>query len=66
MIKSKDFTVDKLLLLLKIAWLLQLKKISINQIKINENYPEEKNKVGVDDFSFVTPLLLHFCCPYLG
>lgn len=51
---------------MKIAWLLQLKKISMNQIKVKENYPEENNKVGVDNMSFVTPLLLHFCCPYLG
>ncbi|CAF0715052.1 unnamed protein product [Brachionus calyciflorus] len=65
MIKSKDFTIDKLLLLFNVAWLLQLKKISANQIKIKENLSDDDTKIGLDNFSFVTPLLLHFCCPYL-
>ena len=66
LINSNDFVIDKLLLLFYIAWLLQLKKIPNNQIRITENIlNEEEKKTGLDNFSFVTPLLLHFCCPYL-
>ena len=36
LIKSSEFMIDKLLILFYIAWLLQLKKIPNNQIKINE------------------------------
>ncbi len=67
LIRSEDFSIDKLLILFYIAWLLQLKKIPNNQIKINENIiMNEESKIGLDSFKIVSPLLLHFCCPYLG
>lgn len=66
LIQSNEFTIDKLLLLFNIAWLLQLKKIPNNQIKINESSLVDESKTGLDNYTFVSPLLLHFCCPYLG
>jgi hypothetical protein len=47
LINSKEFEIDKLLLLFYIAWLLQLKKIPNNQIKINENLLKEENQIGL-------------------
>ena len=45
--KGDEFNIDKLLLLFSIAWLLQLKKIPNNQLKINENILVVENKNGV-------------------
>lgn len=66
-INSTDFKTDNLLLLLCISWLLQLKKIPNNQVsQCNDVMTRiQSNKIGLDNFSFVTPVLLHFCCPYL-
>lgn len=42
-----DFNINKLLLLFCIAWLLQLKKIPNNQLKMNEMFLIEDNKNGL-------------------
>ncbi len=47
LINSGEFVIDKLLLLFYIAWLLQLKKISNNQIKISENILKEEKQTGL-------------------
>lgn len=41
------FNINKLMLLFNIAWLLQLKKIPNNQLKMNENFFMEENKTGL-------------------
>ncbi len=43
----ENFNINKLLLLFNIAWLLQLKKIPNNQLKMNENVLTEENKTGL-------------------
>ena len=65
LIKSNEFTIDKFLLLIYIAWLLQLKKIQYSKLKINQNLNIDQNKIGLDNFPIITPLLLNFCCPFL-
>ncbi len=67
LIRSEDFTIDKFLLLVYIAWLLQLKKIQYSKLKIDEKLltVTDRNRIGVDNFSIITPILLDFCCPFL-
>ena len=48
LIKNKEnFSINKLMLLFNIAWLLQLKKIPNNQLKMNENVLNEESKNGL-------------------
>jgi hypothetical protein len=66
-LKGSNFRIDKLMILLYIAWLLQLKKFPYNQRKLNcELLTPESTIRGLDDLEIITPLTLHFCCPYLG
>jgi len=46
-----EFSTNKLLILFSIAWLLQLKKIPNNKLKINENIQLEDGKTGVVSLS---------------
>jgi len=67
LISSEDFTIDKFLLLIYIAWLLQLKKIQYSKLKIDDKLLTmiDRKIIGVDNFSIITPFLLDFCCPFL-
>jgi hypothetical protein len=48
MSNKNEFTIDKFLLLIYIAWLLQLKKIKYSQLKINQKiFVEQQNKIGL-------------------
>ena len=47
LVKNADFSIDKFLLLISISWLLQLKKIPSNQIRVDSNLlfsQQNKNK----------------------
>ena len=53
LIKNEQyFSTNKLMLLFSIAWLLQLKKIPNNQLKMNENFFIEENKNGLVSIKF--------------
>jgi hypothetical protein len=53
-IKNEKFSIDKLLVLLSIAWLLQLKNIPNNQLKISDTITLNDDKSGLVIYSFQT------------
>ena len=71
---DEAFNANKLLVLLYIAWLVQLKKLPYNTAN-SQLWQRASSSAaaasaaakcsGLDDVLIVTPLLLHQCCPYL-
>lgn len=51
-IKNDGFTIDKLLILFTIAWLLQLKMISNAQFQIEEEINIQINKFGIVSYLY--------------